>query len=165
MKLQDTHYKNEETKCCAPLDVEHYNEKEFHFEGQRFLKGTVISFFHIPLTINSVMTRLVEKADAVEAYPEFPFWLSDEKGLFAADLLLAVDRDIPGAEIVLLSGTFLTKTFEGPYSKMGSWIAEMKKYVESKGKKVKKLYFYYATCPKCAKHYGKNQTVIFAEVE
>jgi hypothetical protein len=165
MKLQNTQYKNEETKCCAPLDVEHYNEKEFHFEGQRFLKGTVCSLFHMPLNFGSVATRLLKKTEDAEAFPEIPFWLSDEKSMWKSDLLVALDRDIPGAETVQLSGTFLTKVFEGSFSQMGNWITEMKKHVDSKGKKLKKLYFYYATCPKCAKHYGKNQTVIFAEVE
>jgi len=40
----------------------------------------------------------------------------------------------------------------------------MKDYVKSKGKKIKELYFYYTTCPKCAKHYGKNYVVAFAQV-
>jgi len=26
-------------------------------------------------------------------------------------------------------------------------------------------FFYYTTCPKCAKHYGKNYVVAFAEVQ
>jgi hypothetical protein len=40
----------------------------------------------------------------------------------------------------------------------------MEEYVESKGKKVKKMYFYYTYCPKCAKHYGHNYTVILAQI-
>ena len=31
-------------------------------------------------------------------------------------------------------------------------------------KKTKKIYFYYTTCPKCAKKYGHNYIVSFAEV-
>ena len=63
-----------------------------------------------------------------------------------------------------ISGTFHTKVFEGPYRNMSVWIKEMNEYVESKGEKVEKLYFYYTVCPKCAKHYGKNYVVIFAKV-
>ena len=36
--------------------------------------------------------------------------------------------------------------------------------VESKAKEFKKMYFFYTTCPKCAKFYGKNYIVILAEV-
>jgi hypothetical protein len=40
----------------------------------------------------------------------------------------------------------------------------MKEYVKSKDKKIKKMYFFYTTCPHCAEVYGKNYTVILAEV-
>ena len=44
------------------------------------------------------------------------------------------------------------------------WIKEMAEYVAEKGKTVKKYYFYYTTCPKCAKTYGHNYVVAFAKV-
>ena len=34
----------------------------------------------------------------------------------------------------------------------------------SQGQQMRKLYFFYTTCPKCIKHYGKNYVVAFAEV-
>jgi hypothetical protein len=63
-----------------------------------------------------------------------------------------------------LSGTFLTKVFEGPYQNAGKWAQEMKQYVQGKDKKIQKLYFSYTTCPKCAKVYGKNYVVLFAQI-
>ena len=63
-----------------------------------------------------------------------------------------------------ISGTFLSKVFEGHYKDAGKWAKEMKDYVNSKGKKIKKLYFFYTTCPRCAKAYGKNYTVILAKI-
>ena len=63
-----------------------------------------------------------------------------------------------------ISGTFLTKVFEGPYKDAGKWVKEMKDYVQSKGREIKKMYFFYTTCPSCAKFYGKNYTVILAQV-
>ena len=62
-----------------------------------------------------------------------------------------------------ISGTFLTKVFEGPYKDAGKWVKEMQAYVKSKGSEVGKMYFYYTTCPKCAKVYGKNYTVVLAK--
>lgn len=41
----------------------------------------------------------------------------------------------------------------------------MEEYVQSQGKKLKTSYFFYTTCPKCLKHYGKNYVVGFAHVE
>jgi hypothetical protein len=63
-----------------------------------------------------------------------------------------------------LSGTFLTKVFEGPYQNVGKWAQEMKEYVETKKKELIKLYFSYTTCTKCAKAYGKNYVVLFAQI-
>ena len=40
----------------------------------------------------------------------------------------------------------------------------MKAYVGTKSREIKKMYFFYTTCPKCAKVYGENYTVILAEV-
>jgi hypothetical protein len=46
----------------------------------------------------------------------------------------------------------------------GKWAQQMKEYVKSKGRDLKKLYFFYTTCPKCAEHYGKNYVVMVAQV-
>ena len=91
--------------------------------------------------------------------------MTDEVSLWGADIYLAVDREIPGARIKKLSGTFLTKVFEGPYRHAGKWARAMEAYATGKGQTVKKLYFHYATCPTCAKHYGKNHAVLFAKVQ
>ena len=63
-----------------------------------------------------------------------------------------------------LSGHFLTKVFEGPYSDAPGWCAEMGRYVQDKGQQLETLYFFYTTCPRCAKHYGKNYVVGIAKV-
>ena len=66
--------------------------------------------------------------------------------------------------MVKLSGAFLTHVVEGPYSKMPKWIEEMDGIVATRGAKLKKRYAWYTTCPKCAKTYGKNYVVMFAEL-
>lgn len=81
-----------------------------------------------------------------------------------SDIYIAVSKEVPQAKTVRISGTFLTKVFEGPYKDAGKWVKEMKTYVKAKGREMKKMYFFYTTCPKCAKFYGKNYTVILAEV-
>ena len=64
-----------------------------------------------------------------------------------------------------LSGTFLVKVFEGPYRNVPQWMAEMKSFVQSKGKAVRKLLIYYTTCPKCAKKHGKNYVLFLAGID
>ena len=81
-----------------------------------------------------------------------------------ADVYIGVSKEVPDARIEKISGTFLSKVFEGDYKDAGKWAKEMKMYVRSKGKGLKKIYFYYTTCPKCAEFYGKNYTVLLAEI-
>ena len=45
------------------------------------------------------------------------------------------------------------------------WEKEMEVFVKGKGKQVKKTYFFYTTCPKCAKFYGKNYMVAVSEIQ
>jgi len=53
----------------------------------------------------------------------------------------------------------------GAYKNAPKWEKEMEIFVKSKGKHVKKTYFFYTTCPKCAKYYGKNYMVAISEFE
>ena len=84
--------------------------------------------------------------------------------LRCGDVYIEVTREIAGANMATISGAFLSKVFEGPYRNMRQWITKMKDYVRDKGKNIHKLYFFYTTCPKCAKKYGKNYVVILAQV-
>jgi hypothetical protein len=152
-----------DTGCCPPFDPKPWDGKTKKFKDKLFLKDHVACFLHIPLNFGKVMVRdmaLIEKAGAKN--PEH-IMLTDES-LWGMDIYIAVDKEVPGAKMVRLSGDFLTKVFEGPYKDAGKWAKEMAVYVKSKGKELKKLYFSYTTCPACAKAYGKNYVVLFAQV-
>lgn len=165
MKLAETKYDNAETGCCAKLDVALWDGKELSWQDKPFLKDRVRAFLHIPLNFGAVITRDHEAIEGAGAYPEHPLWLSDEASPWRSDLFVAIDGDVPGASVEKLSGTFLTRVFEGPYHHAGRWMREMDEYVRAQGRQVKKTYFFYATCPKCAKKLGKNHVVLFAQVE
>ena len=160
----DKLYEESETGCCPRFNPEPWDEKEITFQDKLFVKDHVRSFFHIPLNFSKVMVRNMERIKDAEALVPLPVMLSDEKSLWGADIYIAVSKEVPGAEMARVSGTFLTKAFEGPYKDTGKWVKEMKTYVESKGREIKKMYFFYTTCPACAKVYGKNYTVILAQV-
>ena len=151
-------------ECCPRFDPDSWDEKELVWENKLFVKDRVTSFLHIPLNFGAVMKRNVESIEAANAKPQTMIILSDENSLWGADVYIGVTKDIPGAKTATISGTFLSKVFEGPYRDMRKWIKEMKSFVASKGKKFKKLYFFYTTCPRCAKKYGKNYVAILAEL-
>jgi hypothetical protein len=165
MKLAETRYDNRETGCCAPVDPARWDGQTLSWKGKRFLKSHVRALFHVPLNFGTVVRRTHAAIESAEAYPEEPFWLSDERSPWGSDLYVAVDREMPDTETVTLDGTFLTKTFEGPFRNAGRWMEEMTEHVAARGREPRKIYFFYATCPKCAKHFGRNQVVLFAQVD
>ena len=167
-----TDQKIKPTGCCEPFDPKLWQGpstgsgqvKEIVWKEKMFVKDHVTSFLHIPLNMGKKVVKNMELIEKAGAKAPYQLMLTDEKSIWGADIYIDVSKDVPGAQISKLSGTFLTKVFEGPYQNVGKWSQEMKEYVESKGKKLKKMYFSYTTCPKCAKAYGKNYVVLFAQV-
>ena len=152
------------TGCCEPFNPEPWQDKEITWSNKLFVKDRITNFLHIPINMGKKIvknTRLIEKAGAKSPYQ---LMLTDEKSMWAADIYIDVAKDVPGAEMTTISGTFLTKVFEGPYQNAGKWAKEMEEYIKSKGKELKKIYFSYTACPRCAKAYGKNYTVLFAQI-
>ncbi len=160
----DRLYENAETRCCPRFNPEPWDGKEITFEEKLFVKDRIRSFLHIPLDFGRVMVRNMERIQAAAALSPEPLMLCDENSLWGSDVYIAVTKDVPGAEMVRLSGTFLARVFEGPYKDIRTWVSQMKTYVESKQKSLEKLYFFYTTCPKCAKFYGKNYVVLLAQI-
>ncbi len=160
----DKLYEDSETGCCPRFNPEPWDEKEVTFQDRLFIKDHVRSFLHIPLNFGKVMVKNMEMIQQADALAPEPLMLSDEKSLWGADIYIAVSKEVPGAEMVRISGTFLTKVFEGPYKNAGKWAKEMAEYVKAKAKDMEKMYFFYTTCPKCAKFYGKNYVVILAKI-
>ena len=150
--------------CCPRFDPEPWDQNQLTWEGKRFVKDRVRSFLHIPLNFGSVMKRNVALIEAADAKPAEMIVLADENSLWGSDVYIDVTKDVPDAQMAALSGTFLTRVFEGPYKNVGKWAKQMKQHVESGGGQLRKLYFYYTTCPKCAKEYGKNYVVLLAQV-
>ena len=151
------------TECCPRFDPSPWDDKVITWDRKLFLQDRVASLLRIPLNFGAVMKRSMATIEAAGAVADQVVVLSDENSLWGADVYVAVSRDIPGARTTTLSGTFLTKVFEGSYRNMGNWIEEMKSLVKGRGKVPRKLLFFYTTCPKCSKKYGKNYVVILAQ--
>ncbi len=157
---------SEPQTCCPKFNPEGWDDKEISWDQKKFIKDRVRSFFHIPLNFGAVMQRNMAKIQASQAHdkPMEMLVLSDENSLWGADVYLEVNKDVPGACMTTISGTFIAKVFEGPYKDVPKWMATMQEHIKAKGKELKKIYTYYTTCPKCAKLYGKNYVVLLAQV-
>jgi hypothetical protein len=153
-------------QCCPNFNPKTWDGKTVTWKNKRFIRDRIRSAFHIPLNFGSVVTRMIERTRAANAGVKAKDYvlLADENSLWGADLYLAISKDVPAADNVKISGKFLCKVFEGPFKNMKQWVKEMDEFVKEKKKETKKMYFFYTTCPKCAKATGKNYVVILAEI-
>jgi hypothetical protein len=152
------------TGCCPPFDPTLFSAGEVTWRDKPFVADHAVSFFHIPLNMGRRVLRNQRLIEAAAATPPQPLMLTDEKSPWGADLYIDVTRPVPGAKMTTLSGTFLTRVYEGPFSEAGKWAEDMRRFVASKGKKAERILFAYTTCPRCARAYGKNYVVLFAQV-
>jgi hypothetical protein len=154
-----------ETHCCPPFHSEEWDNQNFEFDDKLFVRGTTVNVFHIPLTMGHMMKKCWAAITAAGANsPDEFVLLSHDPSPWKGEHLFSVTKEVPDLPTVRLSGTFRTKVYEGPYKKVPEWCADMEEAVHAEGKSVEKLYWFYTTCPKCAKHYGKNYVVAFAKV-
>jgi hypothetical protein len=158
----------QEIECCPKFDPQLWEGKEIIWQDKLFVRDTVPQLFHIPLpgSFGKAVTRMWKKIEASGAKPENSdfLMLTSETSQWKGEIYINVTGEVPDAENVRLSGTYLTKVFDGGYNDVPKWIKEMERYVFEKGESVKNYYLYYTTCPKCAKKYGHNYTVVFAGV-
>ncbi|MFC2045194.1 hydrolase [Chloroflexota bacterium] len=156
------------TQCCPKFDPEPWHEKEITWQNKLFIKDTVVQFMHMPLpgTFGRAVTRMWQQLKDAGADPDLAdfIMLATESSPWQGEIYINATKEVPDAENIELSGTYITRVFDGSYNAIPKWIKEMAQYVAQKGKKVKKYYFYYTTCPKCAKIYGHNYVVAFAEI-
>lgn len=152
-------------ECCPRFDPAPWDAQTIRWEDKPFVKDRVRSFLHIPLNFPIVMQRCMAKIAAADAQPDEFLLLADENSLWGADVYIAVTKEVPNATMATISGTFLCEVFEGPFRDIGKWIKQMHAYVEAQGKTARQLYFYYTTCPKCAKKYRENYVVILARID
>lgn len=153
------------TGCCPEFDPKAWDGQSFQFNNKLFMKVTTRSFLHVPFNMGSVMKKAMQAVDAAGARKGDGYiMLSDDVSPWKCHHYISIDKEVPGAEMVRLSGTYLAKVFEGPFKNAGAWYKQLVEYVGSRGAKLVKVYFSYTTCPRCAKIYGKNYVVGFAQV-
>ena len=153
-----------ETGCCPRFNPEGWDNQTLHFENKPFVRASTISLFHVPLNMGSVFSRTWKAIEQAHADTGEFLVLSQDESAWHAEHLFAVSQEVPGTNMVRLSGDFITKVFEGAYSDARQWMTTMERDLAERGKRLETMYFFYTTCPACAKHYGKNYVVGVAKV-
>ena len=155
--------------CCLQFEPEKWDDVQHTWNEKSFLMDTVPEIFHIPLpgTYAKAIGRMWKKAQDAGAAPDVKDFLllAHDPTAFKSKLYMSVKKEVAGGRNLKLSGTFLSKVFEGPYSDVGKCIDQMNQFLEAGEMKAKKHYVYFPYCPKCAKKYGHNYIVVMSEVQ
>lgn len=153
------------TGCCPRFHPEGWDNQTVIFDNMKFVHARTMSLMHMPLNMGRVFGRVQNQITTQKAeLPDGYLILSNDNSSFSADHFFAVSHDVTGEDNVTLSGTFMTAVFEGPFRDAGKWHQTMLDKAKDAGKEPGKVYFFYTTCPNCAKVYGKNYVVGFVEV-
>jgi effector-binding domain-containing protein len=154
--------------CCPVFDPKPWDKTMHTWSEKVFLKTTVAQVFHMPLPgiYGKTITKLWEDAQKNGIAPEQNDFLllSHDCSPWKQELFLSVTADKPGLPTVKMSGKYLSMAFDGPYQDAPKFLERLLAYAEQEKLSVGTIYFYYTTCPKCAKKYGHNYIVLFAEV-
>ena len=158
-----------EKECCPKFNPSKWNEKTFVWKNKPFIRESIPTLFHIPFPpmIGKKITKmmnLANEAKKVSANKEDVLILFRDPSAFKSEIYFSVTGEVKNATNAKISGTFISKVFAGGYNSVPKFIKQMNEYLEKKGKKAKDYYIHYTYCPKCAKKYGNNYMIIFAEV-
>lgn len=153
-----------EQECCPKFNPEPWDGKTFNWENKKFIRDKVFTVFYMPVNFGSVMVKIQKKLDKEGILVQDWMCLSDHTSKWNMDVYLAVDKELPDANNVTISGKYVTKVYEGDFKETGNWCKDFDGYLKEQNLEMKKMYMWYTTCPKCAKKYGKNYVVIVAEV-
>ncbi|SNT00724.1 hydrolase [Tropicimonas sediminicola] len=153
------------TGCCPRFNPEGWDGVALHFEDKPFLRAETRSAMHVPINMGSTFERVGTRMEAAGALDtDNMIVLSRDLSPWKAEHLFATDRPVEGEEMTTLSGDFVTKVFEGPYREARAWYGEMEQLVRDRGAEPSDIYFFYTTCPKCARAYGENYVVGVARI-
>ena len=153
------------TGCCAQFNPAGWDAQDLHFRDKTFVRAHTMSVAHIPLNMGRVFSRVQTHLDAHDAMDKSHMLvMSRAPSPWSEEHLFAVTNDVPEEEMIRISGDYLTKVFEGPFRKAPEWAQEMEAVALGQGMQPGKVWFFYTTCPKCAKTYGENYEVGLVEV-
>lgn len=159
----------DEKICCPQFNPQKWNQKTYVWDKKPFIRESIPTFFHIPfppMIAKKVtqMCKAMEDANKAEADKSEVLLLFRDPSAFRSEIFLSVTGPIENADNVNLSGTFYARVFAGPYSAVPKFIKKINEDLAAQAKTAKDYYVHYAYCPGCAKKYGHNYMIIFAQI-
>ena len=160
---------NANNQCCPEFNPEKWDKRTISWNNKKFIKDSLPTIFHMPLPsmIGKRITRMwkaVEKAEAAAPNKEDTLILFHDPSAFKSEIYVSVEKDVQTENNILISGNFVSRVFDGGYNAIPKFVKIMDEYLAEIGRKAKDYYVHYAYCPGCAKKFGHNYIILFAEV-
>lgn len=155
--------------CCPTFEVEKWDGKTINWENRIFLKESITTFFHIPFPpaigkkVMKMHNLALETGTSIPDKSEALILFRDPSA-FKSEIYYAVTKEIEGANVSKITGSFVARVFDGPYNSIPRFMNEMNSYLKEKGQVALDYYVHYAYCPECAKETGHNYMILFAKV-
>lgn len=154
------------TGCCPKFNYVDWDNQTLAFSDKPFVKVKTRSVMHVPLNMEEVFAQTLQTLETEGVLDvDQNVVLSRDLSAWSTEHLFAVTRPVLGQRMVSLSGEFRTKVFEGSFKNAHKWGEQFEEDLEESGFDVDEIYFFYPTCPKCAKTYGENYVVAVAKTE
>ncbi len=151
--------------CCRRLGPGAWDRRFWSWDDKPFYRATYLTFFNIPLNLDSVVEKAVEEIGSHNLWTEPMIYLGRDETAFHSSVLISVSRFTDQLPIETLSGRYYSRLFQGPYADSGKYVRETKTDLREQGSDAGETYMYHATCPRCIGEGKPPQTVVFAEVE
>ena len=155
---------NKEAICCPKFDPSKWDDITFEWTDKHFIMDKINTIFYMPIGFGKVMTKLNKQIDDSQAVCVDALCLSVHRSKWHMDVMMAVDKQLEGANNITLSGKYYSRVYEGPFQDMGKWLSDFDLFMKNKKMECQEIYTWYTTCPKCAKKYGHNYVVIIAKL-
>lgn len=156
-------------ECCPKFEPKKWHNKSHTWKKKMFITDSLPTVFHIPFPpmIGKKLTRMCAAAQSSKAFKpkKDMLVLFHDPSAFRSELFVSVSKKVPGEKNVTISGTFFSKVFEGPYKAAPKWMKTMESYLNTQKKKVLDYYVHYAYCLGCAKKFGHNYAILFAQLK
>lgn len=150
---------------CPSVDVKKYDNETITWKDRYFYITPQPCFFHEPINfavrIENAFTYIQDKG---LKFNEKKHMIVQKDGMFRGKLMLGVSK--PGKKVKgvhKLNKKFIAKSHVGSYKELGNTVRNLFKQAYKKGKILKGIYFWYTTCPECAKG-DQHKVVVMGEI-
>lgn len=147
---------------CADIDKKIWHNRELDFSGSFFYAISTPMFLHLPVRIARDVQKAAQNIKAKNYKLIFPPMILCKDALFKGQILVKVEnynKDDPNI-VRFTDSIFYSYVFTGPWKKLAG--ETIKIIITQKIGNIRNIYFWYITCPVCAKEKGEK-TVILIE--